>query len=332
MPDIHKVQRAYILEVIIMSENRFADGCAWIEGEYVPIGEARIPILDTGFTRSDVTYDVVAVWNGKFFRLEDHLDRFEKSWRGLRMEPKLSREEMREILIECVRRSGFKDAYVEMILSRGIAPRGVRDPRRFANRFYAFAIPYVWIVKPEDQEAGIHLVIAEKTFRIPPSAVDPTLKNFHWGDLTRGLFEAYSRGAYTAVLVGTDGNISEGPGFNIFAYHDGILLTPAGGVLEGITRRTVLDLAEEQGIPARLEMFGADVLREADEVFMTSTAGGVMPVTTLDGKPVADGKPGEITSLLRKRYWEAHEESRWTTPVDYPTGARARSSKTRAHA
>jgi branched-chain amino acid aminotransferase len=303
---------------LVMSERIFAEGCAWIEGEYVPISEARIPILDTGFTRSDVTYDVVAVWKGKFFRLNDHLDRFEKSWTRLRMDPKLSREEMREILFECVRRSGLRDAYVEMIVSRGIAPPGVRDPRRFENRFYAYAIPYIWIVKPQDQEVGTHLVIAQDTIRIPQRAIDPTVKNFHWGDLTRGLFEAFSRGGYTAVLLDMDGHVTEGPGFNLFAYHRGVLLTPAGGVLEGMTRRTVLELAEEQGIPVMLEWFGADVLRDAYEIFITSTAGGVMPVTALDGRPVGDGKPGKITTVLRKRYWEAHDENHWAEPVDYP--------------
>jgi branched-chain amino acid aminotransferase len=301
-----------------MTDNPFENGCAWIEGQYVPIAEARIPILDTGFTRSDVTYDVVAVWNGRFFRLEDHLERFGRSWQRLRMEPKLSRREMREILFECVRRSGLRKAYVEMIVSRGVAPPGVRDPRVFDNRFYAYAIPYVWIVKPEDQEVGIHLIVCKETIRIPPKAVDPRIKNFHWGDLIRGQFEAYARGGYSCVLVDADGNITEGPGFNIFAYHKGILLTPVNGVLEGITRRTVLDLAQEQGIPAKLEMFDVNVLREADEIFLTSTAGGVMPVTILDGRNVKDAKPGQITTRLHKRYWEAHDEDRWTAPIDYP--------------
>jgi branched-chain amino acid aminotransferase len=301
-----------------MTDNPFTNGCAWIEGDYVPIAEARIPIIDTGFTRSDVTYDVVAVWHGKFFRLEDHLERFATSWSRLRMAPPLSPNQMRTILFECVRCSGLRDAYVEMILSRGVAPPGIRDPRQFENRFYAFAIPYVWIVKPEDQQIGTHLVICTETTRIPPQAVDPTVKNFHWGDLVRGLFEAYDRGGSTAVLADADGNITEGPGFNLFAYHNGILLTPAQGVLEGVTRRTVLDLAEEQGISARLAMFDADLLRSADEIFLTSTAGGVMPVTVLDDQHVGDGKPGALTMRLRQRYWEAHDEDRWTIPVDYP--------------
>ena len=93
-----------------MADNLFADGCAFIDEEYIPIAEARIPILDTGFLRSDVTYDVVAVWNGKFFRLEDHLNRFEKGWNRLRMKPNVGKEEIREILFECVRRSGILNA------------------------------------------------------------------------------------------------------------------------------------------------------------------------------------------------------------------------------
>jgi branched-chain amino acid aminotransferase len=300
-----------------MSDNQFAEGCAFIEGKYFPIAEARIPIIDAGFNRSDLTYDVVAVWKGKFFRLDDHLNRFQKGWQRLQLNPGFSLEEIKSILFECVRRSGLRDAYVEMIASRGIDEDRTRDPRRFSNRFYAYTIPYVWIVKPEMQADGIHLVIAEKTIRIPANSVDPTVKNFHWGDLVRGIYEAYARGGFTAVLPDADGNITEGPGFNIFAYYENQLLTPASGVLEGITRQTVLDLAEEQGIPARQTMFNADVLENSAEVFITSTAGGVMPVTTVNGKSIGDGKPGKVTTLIQKRYWEAHDEDRWTTPVDY---------------
>ena len=301
-----------------MVTNPYAEGCAFIEGKYFPIAEARIPILDSGFYRSDLTYDVVAVWKGKFFRLDDHLKRFKNGYTQLRMNPKISLVQMREILFECVRRTGIRNAYVEMILSRGIDEDGSRDPRRFRNCFYAHAVPYMWIVKPEDQKVGIHLVIAEKTVRIPPDAVDPTVKNFHWGDLVRGIYEAYDRGGYTVVLPDAEGNITEGPGFNVFIYYRGSLLTPERGVLKGITRQTMIDLAVEQDIPVRLDMFGADVLMAAEEVFLTSTAGGVMPVTLVNGRTIGDGKPGKITTLIQKRYWEAHDEGPWVTPVDYP--------------
>ena len=99
-----------------MSEARFADGCAFINDQYVPIADAAIPITDTGFTRSDVTYDVVAVWDGKFFRLGDHLDRFENSWKAIGMRPPVTKEEMRHILHQCVAKSGLKNAYVEICM------------------------------------------------------------------------------------------------------------------------------------------------------------------------------------------------------------------------
>jgi branched-chain amino acid aminotransferase len=295
---------------------RYADGCAFIDGALVPIAEARIPLLDTGFTRSDCTYDVVAVWGGRFFRLDDHLDRFERSWRRGRFTPPLDRAAMRRVLHDCVRKSGLNEAYVEMIVTRGVAVAGERDPRRFVNRFYAFAIPYVWIARPEQQDAGIEMVIARETVRIDPRAVDPTMKNFHWGDLVAGLFEAYDREAHNVVLLNAAGEVTEGPGFNIFALCAGTLWTPAAGVLEGITRRTVLELAARAGIATRTGMFGPERLQAADELFITSTAGGVMPVTRLDGRPVGDGTPGATTRALRAAYWEAHADPAWTCAVE----------------
>lgn len=118
--------------------------------------------------------------------------------------------------------------------------------------------------------------------------------------------------------------VTEGPGFNLFAYYRGILLTPAAGVLEGITRRTVLELATAESSATRVTMFDAETLRAASEVFITSTAGGVMPVTTLDGVAVGSGAPGPLTMRLRERYWAAHEGGPWTEAVAYGTPVRQR--------
>ncbi len=297
--------------------NPYSRGCAWVDGEYVPVGEAKISLLDAGFSRSDVTYDVVAVWDGKFFRLDAHLDRFERSMKHLHMNLDLDRTEISEILHECVRRSGLRESYVDMIATRGRPGRGARDPWTFRNQFYAYAIPYIWIVEPDKQEAGSHLIVAQDTVRIPEASVDPTVKNFHWGDLTRGAFEARERGGSVVVLPDLDGNLTEGPGFNIFLVADGQLYTPDAGVLEGITRRTVLDIAAEQGLTTHVAPVPAADASQADEAFMTSTAGGVMPVTMIDGQPLGDGTPGPITMLLRQAYWDAHDDPRWTTPIDY---------------
>ena len=297
--------------------NMFEEGCAWIDGEFVPIQEARIPLLDTGFLRSDVTYDTVAVWAGSFFRLDDHLARFKNGIQKLRMTSPVAPDEMRQILFGCVRRAGLKDAFVQMILSRGVAPKGSRDPRLYQNRFYAYAIPYVWILPPEKVEAGLHLIVARDVIRTPAYAIDPTIKNFQWGDLVRGLYEAYDRGGQNVVLCDEAGNVTEGPGFNLFALHDNVLYTPEAGVLLGITRQTVLDLAREMKVETRVEALKADLLYEADEIFISSTAGGVMPVTQLDNRPVGDNKAGELTMSIYRRYWEEHAGGKWTTAVDY---------------
>jgi branched-chain amino acid aminotransferase len=297
-------------------DERFAQGCAFIDEAFVPIAEARIPILDMGFSRSDCTYDVVAVWEGAFFRLEDHLDRFERSCLCLHLAAP-PREEIRRIVFECVRRSGLRNAYVEVIATRGVPTAGQRDPRAIRNRFYAYAIPYVWIATPEQQARGTRLAIARGVERISPRAVDPSVKNFHWGDLVRGQFEAFEREADTVVLLDAEGAVTEGPGFNLFALTRGTLLTPVSGVLQGITRQTVLELAARAGVTARAARFDAATLREAEEIFLTSTAGGVMPVVALDGLPVGDGTPGPLTRRLSAAYWAAHREGPWVTPVVY---------------
>ena len=293
------------------------DGVAFVEGAYVPIAEARLSLLDWGFVRSDVTYDVAHVWKGSFFRLEDHLDRFERSIAGLRMVLPLGRGEVRGILIECVRLSGLRDSYVEMICTRGRPPPGVpRHPKYAQSRFLAFAIPFVWISAPEQQERGLRVIIAE-TRRIPPECVDPLIKNFHWGDMTRALFEADDKGADQPILLDGRGNVAEGPGFNVFAVIGGKVVTPPKGALEGITRQTVLELCRENGIAAEIRNLSADELREADEAFLTSTAGGVMPVARVDERIMSNDRPGPISARLSERYWAKHDDPAWATPVDY---------------
>ncbi|MSR15159.1 MAG: branched-chain amino acid transferase [Gammaproteobacteria bacterium] len=293
--------------------NTFADGCAWVEGAFVPIGEARIPLTEMGFTRSDATYDVVAAWRGKFFRLDDHLQRFARGCGYLQLSPPVRFDEIPEILAQCVRRAELQDAYVEMICTRGVPRAGNRDPRRVENRFYAFAVPYVWIAPPALQAEGIALIVARGVERISQRAVDSTVKNFQWGDFVRAQYEAYDRGGWTAVLLDSSGRVTEGPGFNLFAYTRGTLLTPPTGVLHGITRQTILELAAQERIPTRQVEFDLETLQGADEIFLTSTAGGVIPVATLDGEPVGAGGPGPVTLRLHARYWQAHEYGPWVS-------------------
>ena len=294
----------------------FAEGAAFVDGRYVPVSEARVSVLDWGFSRSDVTYDVVHVWKGRFFRLEDHLDRFQRSCASLRLDPGLGRDALRDALMHCVRLSGLRDAYVDMICTRGRPAPGSRDPRTCKNRLLLYAVPFVWVLPPEVQERGAHLIVSGVP-RIPSRSIDPRVKNFHWGDLTRGLFEAVDRGADTAVLVDPEGCVSEGPGFNVFCVRGGRVVSPGGTVLEGITRRSVRELCEELGVAFALGRVTPEALRDADEVFLSSTAGGVMPVVRVDGRVLGDGRPGPLSTRLKALYWRKHEEGWHATPVDY---------------
>jgi branched-chain amino acid aminotransferase len=296
---------------------RYPPGVAYMDGQYLPIAEAKVSVLDYGFLHSDATYDTAHVWEGRFFRLDAHLDRFLKGVEKLRLTVPLDRAGITRVLMTCVALSGLRRAYVEMICTRGSSPDFSRDPRQAHNRFIAFAVPFGSVANAEQMARGLHLAVSE-IVRIPPRSVDPTIKNYHWLDLVRGLLEAYDKGAESALLLDLDGNVAEGPGFNVFSVEAGRLRTPGSGVLMGITRSTVFDLAREIGLPADAGALSREAIARADEVFITSTAGGIMPVTRIDGRPVGSGEVGPVTRRLTDLYWQRHEDPQWSTPVAYP--------------
>jgi branched-chain amino acid aminotransferase len=291
----------------------YSNGSAFVDEEFVPISEAKISILDWGFLHSDATYDVAHVRGGKFFRLNDHLDRFYSGMKMLRMSIPYNRNELAAILSDCVSKSGLQDAYVEMITTRGLPEPGSRDPRTCRNRFYAFAIPFVWITTAGK---GLDLIVSQRQ-RIPPQSVDPTVKNYHWLDLVMGQFEAYDKGGETVAVVNGKGNIAEGPGFNIFSVKNKILTTPREGVLEGITRKTAIELASELGYDVIQDELSPEAARSADELFATSTAGGIMAITKIDCLKVSTGEVGPITLELQNRYWALHDNPRYACEIQY---------------
>ena len=292
----------------------FPQGYAWIDNKYVELAEAKIPILDWGFLRSDATYDVVHVWKGRFFRLDKHIDRFFESTKKLRMPCQISRDELKKILANCVVKGKLENAYVEMIQTRGMSPKFVRDPRLATPRVMAFAVPFGWILKQEDFEKGLDVLLTDIK-RIPPSSVDPTIKNYHWMDLVTGMLDAYEKGNDTAVLVDENNNITEGPGFNLFCINDSGIFTPDHGVLEGITRQSIFDLAKELHLPIMKKSISVEELYNAEELFATSTAGGIMPITRVSGQEIGKGKVGSLTRQLHKLYWEKHSDDSWSTSI-----------------
>lgn len=297
----------------------FLGGAAYIDGCFLPLAEAAIPITDWGYRRSDVTYDVASVWKGAFFRLDDHIARFRRSITSLRMTPQETDEDIKAIALACVRLSQLRDAYVGMDCLRGRPRPGMPShPAHARNYIAVFARPFVWLITPEVQARGAHLIVA-KVPRIPDDSLDPKVKNFHWGDLTQALFEAHDRGADGAVLLDHNGFVTEGPGYNVFAVMRGTVVVSDHGALEGVTRRTVLELCTELGIPFEVRAWSVEELRAADEIFLSTTAGGIMPVARLDGRMLSNDKPGPISSLLRQTFWSKRESGWHATQVDYPS-------------
>ncbi len=295
----------------------YAKGIAWVEGKLTPVAEARIPLLDQGFLHSDLTYDVASVWDGRFFRLDDHLDRLEAGCAKLRLKLPLPRAELRRTLIDMVSVSGIRDAYVEVIVTRGLSFVREKDPAAAVNHLYLFALPFVWVHPLALQNRGASAVVTRTVRRTPPGAMDPTVKNLQWGDLIRGLMEAADRHAVYPILPDGDGNITEGSGYNVFVVQGGVLLTPRRGVLEGITRKTVLEIAKAKGWQARVEEVPVETLYGCDEIFFCTTAGGIMPVTRLDGEPVGGGQVGPVTRALWEAYWDLHDDPKLSFAIEY---------------
>lgn len=302
-------------------DENYALGSAYINGQYCGVHEAAIPIVDMGFMHADAAYDVVSVSKGQFFRLQDHLNRFESSCAKFRLKNPYTQGETAEILTNLVKLAGTQEAYVWWCVTRGIMSGGDRsDADAFQNCFYAFVIPYLYIANDEQRIRGLDVMISHDYIRIPPNAVDPTAKNLHWMDMKQALFEARDNNKEWSVLADTDGYLAEAPGANIFLIKDGELYTPDSGCLEGITRKTTLELARSLDMPTHVERVHLDQLKAADEAFMTSTAGAIMPINSVDDV-VLGGKagPGELTTKFHNLYWRKRWEGWLGTPIDYDT-------------
>ena len=293
------------------------EGCGYMDGKYLPMSEMRLPVTDLGFQLADMCYDALHIYNGRYFRMDDHLDRFQRAIESRRYETlETDRDGFAEILQECASKSGLRNAMVTIVATRGTPSSGHKDLRSCQNRLMVWAVPYYSVVTEEESHTGCDIVVAE-TQRIPPEAVDPTIKNYGRLDFVQSLFEAYERKAKYAVLLDSKGNVTEGRGWNIFGLKKGRLVSPDEGVLPGITRKTVIELAGQLNIDARLERMTVNDLKLADEVFITSTAGGIVPVRSIDGEIIGEGDAGPVTQRLTTMYWDLHADDAFSSPVNY---------------
>ena len=274
----------------------------WIDGSVVDECDARIPVKDHGFLYGDGIFEGLRIRGRRIFRLEDHLDRFEVAARAIALELPGGRDALREIVLETARAFGADEAYARLIVTRGVGALGV-DPASCPEPRVICLVDQISIYPAEKLARGIDLVTA--SWRRPPADVlDPRVTSLNYLNNTLAVLEAKQRGADDALLLNAAGTIAEAAVANVFALRDGELLTPPGtdGALEGITRRTVLEIAPELGIRARVATLGRFDLFAAEEFFLTGSGAGIVPVRSLDGRKVgrtSDAQPARVSDLFR---------------------------------
>ena len=277
----------------------------YLNGSYMPLSEARIPVLDRGFIFGDGVYEVIPVYSRRAFRLEGHLQRLDDSLAGIRLPNPHTREEWTDIIRELARRSAYEDQSMYLQVTRGVAKRDHAFPKNVTPTVFLMTGP-LSMPSPEAISQGVAAITVPdnrwlrcdlKTIALLPNV------------LLRQV--AVDAGAVEAVLL-RDGVLTEGAASNIFVVNDGIVLCPPKSnlILPGITYDVLLELAQAHGMPCEVRDVSEAEVRSAQEVWLTSSTREVLAITKLDGKPVGDGKPGPAFHKMYGLFQELKAQSR----------------------
>ena len=269
----------------------------YIDGKYLPDDKARISVFDHGFLYGDGVFEGIRAYNGKIFRLKEHLDRLYDSAKTIDIKPPISKEEMTEVICEVLRRNKLDNAYIRPIISRGVGDLGL-DPRKCPTPS-VIVITTSWGAMYGDlYEKGLR-AITVSVRRNPADALPPNVKSLNYLNNILAKIEANYKGGDEAIFFDTNGYISEGSGDNLYIVKNGEILTPHTlNNLRGVTRMVVLEIAKSLGITVKEQNLGYFDLYSADEVICTGTAAEVAPITWVDGRTIGTGKPGPVTRQL----------------------------------
>lgn len=296
----------------------------WIEGNIVDGKDARLSVTDHGFLYGDGIFEGMRAYNGRMFRLEDHLRRLEVSARALALEIPGGTGHVRDVVLQTVAATGSSEAYIRLLVTRGEGPLGV-DPTTCSAPQLICIVDTVDLFPPERAARGVEIVTA--SLRRPSADVlDPRVKSLNYLNNVLSKGEAKRRGADDALLLNQQGAVAECTGANIFAVRDGVVTTPptTDGALDGITRRTILELCAKLGIEARERTMGRIDFFAADEAFLTGSGARVVPVRSLDAQPIGHGDaetPGPVTKKLTQAFFDFARST--GTPIPYPAARAA---------
>ncbi len=273
----------------------------YFNGEFVPESEAKISVFDHGFLYGDGVFEGIRAYNGRVFKLKEHIDRMYDCAKVIKLKIPLSKEEFANAILETLRKNGLRDAYIRPIVTRGVGDLGLnpdicKDPQ-------VIIITKPWGAMYGDlYEKGLKAV----TVTVRRNAIDslpPNIKSLNYLNNVLAKIEANAKGGDEAIFLDHLGYVSEGSGDNIFVVKNGVVYTPPTlNNLRGITRAVTIEIIEKLGIPFKETNLGLFDLYSADEMFVTGTAAEICPITVIDGRVIGDGKPGEITKKLMSEF------------------------------
>ena len=270
----------------------------WIDGKLYDKADAKVSVYDHGLLYGDGVFEGIRVYNGRIFERDAHLDRLWDSAKAIRLPIPMSKEQLTAAMEETVRANGFKDCYIRAVVTRGPGDLGI-DPRK-SPRPSVFVIADLIAIYPREvYEKGISIITAS-VVRNHPNALSARIKSLNYLNNVLAKIEANDAGASEAVMLNHVGNVSECTAENIFIVRSGEVQTPtpSDGILEGVTRKVMLELCRRQQIPCVEKILQRHDLYVADECFLTGTGAEVMPVTKVDGRDVGTAQVGPITRRL----------------------------------
>jgi branched-chain amino acid aminotransferase len=277
----------------------------YIDGEFLPPEQAKISVFDHGFLYGDGIFEGIRAYNGRVFKLSEHLNRLFRGAKAILLTIPLTQEQLGQTVLECLRRAGLKDAYIRLIVSRGKGDLGLDPAKCREGASIIIIVDGIALYPKEIYESGLKMITVT-TRRNVPTAINPAIKSLNYLNNIIARLEVTRAGCLEGLMLNHEGYVAEATGDNIFLLRDGKLLTPpvSVGILDGITRRTAIELTKTMGIETKEEQFTVYDVYTSDECFLTGTAAEIAPVVELDGRIIGDGKPGKMTKDLMQRFHE----------------------------
>lgn len=276
----------------------------YIDGEFYDKENAKISVFDHGLLYGDGVFEGIRFYNGRVFRLDEHIDRLFDSARAIALNIGLEKSAVIEATLETIRQNNLQDGYIRLVVTRGVGDLGL-NPMLCPKASMFIIASKITLYSADKYENGLDVVTCS-TRRIPHGALSPMVKSLNYLNNVMAKIEAQNAGAGEGLMLNEQGFVSECTGDNIFIIKNGVISTPpiAAGALAGVTRAVVFELAAELGIPIREPMMTRYDIFTADECFLTGTAAEVIPAVKLDTRLIGDGKPGPITQRLIGRFRE----------------------------